>query len=90
MAFSATAGKCGAIIAVAHPFFCGGVVSCIMSIFLRLGCILAPRFPLLSPRFGSGRRLVDSKQYLAIDRFMSVADAVLLCSYFGLHCAMKF
>lgn len=37
-----------------------------MSIFLRLGCILAPRFPLLSARFGSGRCLVDSKQYLAI------------------------
>ena len=66
MTFSAAAGKCGAIIAGAHPFFCGGVISCIMSIFLRLGCILAPRFPLLSARFGSGRRLIDSKQYLEI------------------------
>jgi hypothetical protein len=47
-------------------FSCGGVVSCIMSIFLRLGCILAPRLPLLSARFGSGRRLIDSKQYLEI------------------------
>ena len=66
MTFSVAAGKWRAIIAGAHRFSCGGAVSCIMSIFLRLGCILAPRFPLLSPRFGSGRRLVDSKQYLAI------------------------
>ena len=66
MTFSAAAGKWRAIIAGAHPFFLRRSGPCIMSIFLRLGCILAPRFPLLSPRFGSGRRLVDSKQYLAI------------------------
>ena len=66
MTFSAAASEWGAIIAGAHRFSCGGAVSCIMSIFLRLGCILAPRFPLLSARLGSGRRLVDSKQYFAI------------------------